>query len=64
MIEFQFHRPQSLREALELLVELGSSARVLAGGTDLMIYLRSRRGLAGVKHVVDITGLGDRKSVV
>lgn len=59
MIEFQFHRPQSLREALELLVDLGSSARVLAGGTDLMIYLRSRRGLAGVKHVVDITGLGE-----
>jgi carbon-monoxide dehydrogenase medium subunit len=55
---FTLHRPQSLREALSLLSELRTDARVLAGGSELILLLKM--GLADVSHIVDIktiTGL-------
>jgi len=39
---FAYKRPETLSEALALLDEYGSDARVLAGGTDLIIRLRDR----------------------
>jgi CO/xanthine dehydrogenase FAD-binding subunit len=39
---FAYARPETLDEALSLLDEYGSDARVLAGGTDLIIRLRDR----------------------
>lgn len=41
MSTFDYHRPTSLEEALSLLAD--GSARVLAGGTDLMVNFRSGR---------------------
>jgi len=38
--EFDYRRPGTLSEAIDLLVEYGDSARVLAGGTDLVAWLR------------------------
>ena len=38
--EFDYRRPETLSEAIDLLVEYGDSARVLAGGTDLVAWLR------------------------
>ena len=42
MSRFQYHQPESLDEALALLAEV-PSARLVAGGTDLMVELRKRR---------------------
>jgi CO/xanthine dehydrogenase FAD-binding subunit len=42
MQPFAYARPGSLTEALELLREHGARARVLAGGTDLIVELRNR----------------------
>jgi carbon-monoxide dehydrogenase medium subunit len=39
---FAYTRPETLSEAVSLLDEYGSDARVLAGGTDLIIRLRDR----------------------
>jgi CO/xanthine dehydrogenase FAD-binding subunit len=41
MQAFQYSRPQTVDEALALLAEHGADARILAGGTDLVIGLRS-----------------------
>ena len=41
MQAFQYARPQTVDEALALLTEHGADARILAGGTDLVIGLRS-----------------------
>jgi aerobic carbon-monoxide dehydrogenase medium subunit len=49
---FTLHRPQSLKEALSLLSELGAEARILAGGSELILLLKM--GLADVRHIVDI----------
>ena len=41
MQAFQYARPHTVAEALALLAEHGSGARILAGGTDLVIGLRN-----------------------
>ena len=41
MNRFQYARPESVAEAVELLKEYGPDARLLAGGTDLVIELRN-----------------------
>jgi aerobic carbon-monoxide dehydrogenase medium subunit len=56
---FALHRPQSLGEASSLLSEFKGDARVLAGGSELILLLKM--GLAQVSHIVDIKripGLG------
>jgi carbon-monoxide dehydrogenase medium subunit len=52
MRSFQYARPQALAEVLELLDEHGSSARILAGGTDLIVRLRTGRDLPSI--VIDL----------
>lgn len=52
MTPFRYARPETLREALAILDEHGSSARVLSGGTDLFVGLRSGKLQADV--VVDL----------
>jgi CO/xanthine dehydrogenase FAD-binding subunit len=52
---FAYARPSSLQEVLTLLAEHGPRAGLLAGGTDLLVRLRSGRGLPDIvidlKHV-------------
>lgn len=50
---FDYRRPTTLDAALELLAEYGASARVLAGGTDLVDKLR--QGTVQTEHLVSIT---------
>ncbi len=40
MRRFAYERPGSLAEATRILAEAGESARILAGGTDLVVGLR------------------------
>jgi carbon-monoxide dehydrogenase medium subunit len=49
---FTLHRPESLGEASFLLSEFREDARVLAGGSELILLMKM--GLAQVSHVVDI----------
>jgi len=61
---FDFLRASSLEEALCLLAEWGSACRVVAGGTDLLVDLRSDEGRwPQLKVVVDISGLAELKGV-
>jgi CO/xanthine dehydrogenase FAD-binding subunit len=54
---FAYARPETLEEALSLLDEYGTDARVLAGGTDLIIRLRDRTLMPSV--VVDVKRIPD-----
>lgn len=49
---FQYRAASSYEEALGWLAELGPESRVLAGGTDLLVNIRS--GLMQPAHVIDI----------
>jgi len=59
--EIEYAAPKTLRHALELLAANGERARVLAGGTDLLVQLRARRKSAelvvDVKKISELTGL-------
>jgi xanthine dehydrogenase iron-sulfur cluster and FAD-binding subunit A len=54
MIEV-YHRPTSLAEALSELAKAGPDARLVAGGTDVMVELG--RGSKPTEHLIDLTAL-------
>jgi CO/xanthine dehydrogenase FAD-binding subunit len=54
--EFEYARPGSLEEAVELLRDGGPAARVLAGGTDVVSELRD--GLTAPDLLIDLKGIG------
>lgn len=41
--EFEYHAPRTTQEAVELLAELGDDARLIAGGTDLLVQMKMER---------------------
>jgi xanthine dehydrogenase iron-sulfur cluster and FAD-binding subunit A len=51
-----YYTPTSIDEAVRLLAEHGADARVIAGGTDLMIELQ--RGERSVRVLVDVSRVG------
>ena len=53
---FEYHRPDSLEEALQLLAEHRDEAKVLAGGQSLIPVMKLR--LAAPAHLIDIGRLG------
>lgn len=59
MIEFDFIRPKTLDAALDFLNREGKDTRVLAGGTDLLVELRSLspEGRDLPRYVMDISAL-------
>jgi carbon-monoxide dehydrogenase medium subunit len=58
---FEYHRATTLHEALDLLDRYGSEAKLLAGGTDLIVKMRD--GLIKPKHLIDISELGELKFI-
>jgi carbon-monoxide dehydrogenase medium subunit len=59
MIEpFTLHRPKSSGEVYSLLSEFGEAARVLAGGSELILLMKMGF-VADVKHIVDIKRIAD-----
>lgn len=58
---FEYHRPDSLDEALEVLGRYGSEAAVLAGGQSLVPLLALRR--IRPQHLVDLQRLGELTSI-
>jgi carbon-monoxide dehydrogenase medium subunit len=53
--KFDYFAPQTLQETFELLEEHGKDAKLLAGGTDLIVSLRAREQRP--KSVIDIKGV-------
>ena len=53
--EFEYHRPKTLPQALDLLSRHGKRASVLAGGTDLLVWLKE--GLHSPAAVVDVKSI-------
>lgn len=59
--EVELHRPQSLDEAAAMLNRYAPDARYLAGGTDVLVDLKTRR--IEVKHLVNLTYLQELRGI-
>lgn len=55
--KFEYHRPETLEEALGLLEENSPDARILSGGTDLLVSMKD--GLCTPRHLVDVKAIPD-----
>ena len=51
----KYYRPTTIEKAVSLLGSHGKNTRILAGGTDLLISMRSRDIVP--KYIIDITGI-------
>ncbi len=58
---FDYHRPDTVEDAVHLLAELGDEAKILAGGQSLVPMLAMR--LAYFDHLVDISRLGALRGI-
>jgi aerobic carbon-monoxide dehydrogenase medium subunit len=58
---FDYHRPDSVEQAVGLLTELGEDAKILAGGQSLVPMLSMR--LAYFDHLIDISRLGELQGI-
>ena len=61
IMRFDYCRPKSLSEALEILAKEGEKVRVLAGGTDLLVKIQE--GVDAPELVVDIGELEELKGI-
>ena len=61
--EFTYHEPGTLVEAVDLLSAAGDRARVLAGGTDLVVDMKTERllpaAVVNLKQIPDLAGIGE-----
>lgn len=53
--EFEYHKPKTMKEALALLAKYKGKLQPLAGGTDLIVWLKE--GVRSPEHVMDLKAL-------
>jgi len=58
---FHYHRADSLQGAISLLAELGDSARALAGGQTLLVWMKLR--FDEPRHLVDVGRIPDLSTI-
>lgn len=59
--DFEYYAPQTAQEACSLLTQFGSKAKVLAGGTDLMVKLK--HGLFTPEVLISLKELSELKEI-
>lgn len=59
--DFTYHKPRTLRDALELLEKYGDEAKILAGGVGLIPFMKER--LISPSHVIDIKAIPELKKL-
>lgn len=59
--DFEFYKPTSKNEALKLAKDLGSKAKVLAGGTDLIIMMKEK--MIKPDAIIDISDIEELKGI-
>jgi CO/xanthine dehydrogenase FAD-binding subunit len=59
--KFEYHAPSSLSEALDYLSRYSGKAKVLAGGTDLLVSMKKREVLP--EHLINLKGIQELKHI-
>lgn len=61
MQQFQYLKPKTLEEALELIDRYKKDAKILAGGTDIIVALKGNA--AHCKYLIDIKGINELRDI-
>jgi CO/xanthine dehydrogenase FAD-binding subunit len=61
-LKFEYLEPKTMEEAISLLSRYEDKARVIAGGTDLLIRLKRGEGLH--RHLINIKGIPNQDVIV
>ena len=61
MIDFEYHAPTSLDQVFDLLEQYGDDSRVMAGGTALVIQMRSEEHTS--EHVIGMRRVGSLNAI-
>lgn len=59
--EFEYKKPATIDEAVEILAQYGDKAKVLAGGTDLVVMIKE--DILAPEMVIDIKGIKELKDI-
>ena len=59
--EFEYHKPNNLAEIFKLITEYGTSAKLIAGGTDIIPGLKYER--FSTKHLINIADVQELKYI-
>jgi len=59
--KFDYHEPATIKEACQIMAEHGDKARLLAGGTDLIVHLK--KGLISLDHMVYLSKISRLKEI-
>ena len=61
--QFAYHEPATLADAIAALAAAGDTARILAGGTDLIVDMKTERlpttAVVNIKRIPGLTGVAD-----
>jgi len=55
--DFDYHKPKDIVEVLALLSKFKNNAKILAGGTDLIVYLKEE--ILKTENVIDVKGISE-----
>ena len=58
---FEFYDPDKLSDALTLKADYRENARLLAGGTDLLVHLKKK--LLKTDHLINLSGINDLSQI-
>ena len=61
MTEVQFLKPKTVDEAIDFYKESGGKAKILAGGTDLLVQIRS--GISSPDKIIDVKSISDLQQI-
>ena len=59
--DFDYHAPQTIQEACSLLTQFGSKAKLLSGGTDLMVKMK--HGVMSCEVLISMKELNELKEI-
>jgi carbon-monoxide dehydrogenase medium subunit len=59
--DFDYHEPLNLEEACTILAELGSKAKLLAGGTDLIVNMKKK--VLSPEHLVSLSRIEELRRI-
>ena len=59
--KFDFHEPKSIEYACRMMAELGPEAKLIAGGTDLLLNMK--RGLIAPKQLIWLSQIDDLRGI-